>query len=96
MSTLSDLIDAIRSKAVLLDQENNDDRLDLGALFMKAIQKTVREITKGADTDSFADLTVINLIIMGAEEGYGADEMRVFINELKVSDSDGDEIFEEE
>lgn len=86
MSTFNQLIDVIRSKAVLLEQENNDDRLDLGLLFIKSIQKTVREIREGANTDDFADLTVINLIIMGANEGYEADEMRSFIQKLKSDD----------
>ena len=87
MSTFNQLIDIIRSKAVLLEQENNDDRLDLGLLFIKSIQKTVREIREGANTDDFADLTVINLIIMGANEGYEADEMRSFIQKLKSDDN---------
>lgn len=83
MSSFTELVDIIRSKAVLLEQENNSNRVDLGVLFIKAIQRTVHEITIGADSDDFADLTVINLIIMGAEEGYDASEMRGFIHKLK-------------
>lgn len=88
MSTLNKLIDAIRAEAsFLLEQNQEDSRVDLGVLFVKALRKTLREIGKGADTNDFSELTVINLIIMGAEEGYSADEMRAFIQKLKSDES---------
>lgn len=85
-SGFNELISLIRSKAVLLEEQYDDPRVELGVLFMRAIQKTVREINEGANSEDFSDLTVINLIIMGANEGYEADEMRSFINKLKTDD----------
>lgn len=88
--SFSDLIDTIRAKSILISQKT-DDREDLGVLFMKALKKTVIEIQKGAKSEEFSDLTVINLIILGDKEGYSADEMRGFIEELKAPDDDEDE-----
>lgn len=91
MSSFNQLIDVIRSKSALINQES-DDRTDLGVLFMQAVKKTVHEITEGADTYDFSDLTVVNLIIMGANEGYDASEMREFIHKLKFDESLNDEL----
>lgn len=88
--SFSDLIDAIRAKSILISQ-NTDEREDLGVLFMKALKKTVIEIQNGANSDEFSDLTVVNLIILGDKEGYSADEMREFIQELKSPDDDEEE-----
>lgn len=82
LSSFSQLVNEITSRAVLL-QEPQDDRTDLGYLFIRALRKSVHEVQKGASTDDFPELTVINLIMMGAAEGYSAAEMRDFIVQLK-------------
>jgi len=85
-----DLINVILTKSALISQKT-DDREDLGVLFMKALKKTVIEVQNGANSDEFSDLTVINLIILGDKEGYSAEEMRFFIEELKSSEEYDDE-----
>lgn len=89
MSGLNDLISTIRSRSALISEEFSDNRTDLSELFIRSIKKTLREIHHGADSDDFSDLVVVNLIMMGAETGYSADEMRVFVLALKA-DSDSD------
>lgn len=82
MSSFTQLVDAITSRAALLE-EPPENRADLGYLFIRALRKTVNEVHRGAKADDFTDLTVINLIIMGADEGYTAEEMRDFISQLR-------------
>lgn len=88
-NSFQDLVNVIRSKSALIS-DKADDREDLGVLFMKSLRKTVVEIQNGANSEEFADLTVINLIILGDKEGYSAEEMREFIEDLK-NDNDGEE-----
>lgn len=90
MNNFEKLVTMIASRDALI-QEVEDDRLDLAFLFIKALRKSVREVSfGGANPLDFADLTVVNLIILGAEEGYSANEMREFIVQLK-NDDDEDE-----
>ena len=88
-NSFQDLVNVIRSKSALIS-DRVDDREDLGVLFMKSLRETVVEIQNGANSEEFADLTVINLIILGDKEGYSAEEMREFIKDLK-SDDDSEE-----
>lgn len=82
-NSLNDLIDALRSRSALIEQDVDDDREDFAVLFMKALRKTVIEVQRGANNDEFAELTIINLIIMGDKEGYSADEINNFVQQLK-------------
>lgn len=91
MSKLVSLISAIKVEVDRINQSETDTRTSLASLLIRSIDKTMIEIKRGADSDDFPDLTIINLIIMGAQEGYSAGEMRGFIEELKP-DADSDEI----
>lgn len=82
-NSLNDLIDVLRSRSALIEQDAEDDREDFAVLFMKALRKTVIEVQRGANNDEFAELTIINLIIMGDKEGYSADEINNFVQQLK-------------
>lgn len=86
MSRLNDLVTAIREEAARIDHDEQDSRLDMSVLLIRSIEKTMVEIKRGANSEDFQDLTVINLIIMGAQEKYTTDEMRRFINELKTEE----------
>lgn len=88
-NSFQDLVNVIRSKSALIS-EKVDDREDLGVLFMRSLRKTVVDIQNGANSEEFADLTVINLIILGDKEGYSPEEMREFIEDLK-NDDENDE-----
>lgn len=90
-SSLNDLIDAIRSRSALINEGLDDNRADLGDLFIKSIRKTMKEIRHGADSDDFSELVVVNLIIMGSNEGYSSEEMKDFVMNLKSDD--GDHVF---
>lgn len=89
MSKLVSLISAIKVEVDRINQSETDTRTPLASLLIRSIDKTMIEIKRGANSDEFPDLTIINLIIMGAQEQYTAAEMRGFIEELKpVSDPD--------
>lgn len=94
MSKLVNLISAIKVEVDRINQSETDTRTSLASLLIRSIDKTMIEIKRGADSDDFPDLTIINLIIMGAQEGYSAGEMRGFIEELKP-DADPDEIHDD-
>lgn len=86
MSKLTSLISAIKVEVDRINQSEEDTRTPLASLLIRSIDKTMVEIKRGANSNDFPDLTVINLIIMGDHEGYSASEMRVFIEELKAPD----------
>lgn len=88
MSSFDELLKTIRSKSVLITAEL-DGRIELGALFLRAIRQTMVEIHRGAESDDFADLVIVNLIILGAKEGYKVSEIKDFIEQLK---SENDEL----
>lgn len=88
MSRLNDLVTAILEEADRIQHSEEDSRLDLSVLLIRAIEKTMVGIKRGANSEDFQDLTVINLIIMGAQEQYTTEEMRVFISELKTDPSE--------
>jgi hypothetical protein len=94
MSKLVSLISAIKVEVDRINQSETDNRTPLASLLIRSIDKTMIEIKRGADSDDFPDLTIINLIIMGAQEQYTAAEMRGFIEELKP-DADPDEFHDE-
>lgn len=89
-NSFQDLVNVIRSKSALIS-DKVDEREDLGVLFMRSLRKTVVDIQNGANSEEFADLTVINLIILGDKEGYSPEEMREFIEDLKNDDENDDE-----
>ena len=82
-SRLGDLVGAILQEAARINQSEEDTRTELSVLLIRAIEKTMVEIKRGANSEDFQDHTVINLIIMGASEDYTADEMKLFIADLK-------------
>ena len=88
MSSFDELLKTIRSKSVLIATES-DGRIELGALFLRAIRQTMMEIHRGAESDDFADLVIVNLIILGAKEGYKVSEIKDIIEQLK---SENDEL----
>lgn len=85
-SSLNELIDVLRSKSALIEQ-NSGDREDFGVLFMKALRRTVIEVQRGSDSEEFTELTVANLIIMADKEGYSAEEINDFVQQLKSYDN---------
>lgn len=86
--SLNDLINVLRSKSALIEQSPEDNREDFAVIFMKALKKTVIEIQRGANNDEFAELTIVNLIIMGDKEGYSPDEINHFVQQLKSYDNE--------
>lgn len=88
MSKLVSLISAIKVEVDRINQSEEDTRTPLASLLIRSIDKTMVEIKRGANSEDFPDLTVINLIIMGAQEGYSAAEMRGFIEDLKAPDQE--------
>ena len=88
MSSFDELLKTICSKSVLIATES-DGRIELGTLFLRAIRQTMMEIHRGAESDDFADLVIVNLIILGAKEGYKVSEIKDFIEQLK---SENDEL----
>ena len=87
MSSFDELLKTIRSKSVLIATES-DGRIELGALFLRAIRQTMMEIHRGAESDDFADLVIVNLIILGAKEGYKVSEIKDFIEQLKSENNE--------
>lgn len=83
MSKLNNLISAIRDEVERINQEESDTRTPLSSLLIRSIDKTIIEIKRGALSEEFQELTIINLIIMGDHEKYSTEEMRAFIEELK-------------
>lgn len=90
MSRLDNLISAILEEAEKVNKSEEDSRVHLTILLVRAIEKTMTEIKRGANSEDFQDLTVINLIIMGAQEGYHTTEMRAFVSELKNDEIESD------
>ena len=56
MSSFTQLVDTITSRAALLE-EPPENRADLGYLFIRALRKTVNEVHRGAKADDFTDLS---------------------------------------
>ena len=83
MSSFTQLVDAITQRATELE-EAPSGRLALDALFRKALHKTVNEVHKGAEPDDFTALAVINLVIMGADEGHTAKDIKAYITQLRT------------
>lgn len=80
LSTIAELVAHIRSRAAV---EQDDERPALAALFFDAIHETIRELSLSSSNDDFKDLTVLNFILKGADEGYSKSELKVFIAQLK-------------
>ena len=83
MSSFTKLVDAITQRATELEEAPNG-RLTLDALFLKALHKTINEVYKGAEPDDFTALAVINLVIMGADEGHTAEDIKAYITQLRT------------
>lgn len=88
MSRLDNLVNAILEEAERVNKAEEDPRVHLTVLLVRAIERTMLEIKRGADSEDFQDLAVINLIIMGAQENYTTAEMGAFVRELKNEDPD--------
>jgi hypothetical protein len=81
-SSLVDLVELIRSRAEEILEYSHDDRTPLEELFEKSIKKTMDDIKRGANSDDFADLVVITMIIEAAKEGYSASRIKKFVDFL--------------
>lgn len=88
MSSLSDLINVIKTANESFEDPDSAGRVDLGVLFAQSIRKTMKDIHHGANSDEFADLVIINLILEGDKQGYSTDELHEFIMTLKSDDVD--------
>lgn len=81
---------AALSDEVILRQES-DKTEELSEVFLESIQKTLREIKTGADSDDFSDLSVINFIILADSLGYDHREISNFVKSLNLVDSETEE-----
>ena len=78
MSAISQLIDAIRDRALELSLSEQNDYAGTPAegLMRDAIRQANIEVRDGAPTSDFVDLVVINFIVLGAREGKSSEELR--------------------
>lgn len=76
MSSITDLVEAIKAEAVKSINSSKDERLPLEDIFEKSLRQTLREIKFGADSRNFPELVIINFIISSSKNGYEAYEIR--------------------
>lgn len=83
-SQIGELMRAIHSEveAIAERNANNEDREELKTIFVDSIHHTLRDIKRGADSDTFQDLTVANFIISAGGAGYPPPAIREFVREL--------------
>lgn len=86
-NNFQDLVNIIHDKYNSLNDFSVDSsKKSLNDVFFHAMQKSVQEIGHGADSADFAELTIMNFIIMGDSEGYQPEDLKSFISELKNND----------
>lgn len=82
LSTLAILFTEIQKRAAeLLDP--TDSRIGLDSLFVQGISTAMDEIRRGASSDEFQELAVINLLFAASDAGYTRDEIKNFVMSLK-------------
>lgn len=82
LSTLSQLFLEIQKRAAeVLDP--NDTRVGLDTLFIHAISVAMDDIRRGASSEEFQELAVINLLFAASDAGYERDEIKKFVMALK-------------
>jgi len=82
LSTLSQLLLEIQRRAAeVLDPL--DTRTGLDTLFIQAITKALEDIKRGADSDEFQELSVVNLLLEASDAGYSHQEIGDFVRALK-------------
>jgi hypothetical protein len=82
LSTLSQLFLEIQKRAAeVLDP--NDPRTGLDTLFIQAISVAMDDIRRGASSEEFQELAIINLLFGASDAGYGREEIKSFVMALK-------------
>lgn len=81
MSSIHDLMRILRDEAnfVAKSKKHIDSRTPIVMLFRSVIDQTNTEIANGANSEDFAELVVINLIIAAAKEGHSSTEIKKFV-----------------
>lgn len=98
MAHINELMFALKSEISRISEERSgqDHQEELSEILLEAVNKTLREIKMGADSDDFQELTIINFIILADSAGFPSDILLSFVNELKKSDEDLELTFPEE
>lgn len=82
LSTLTQLLIEIQKRAAeVLDP--TDTRTGLDTLFLQAITLTLDEIRRGASSEEFQELAVVNLLFSATDANYNRDEIKKFVMALK-------------
>lgn len=82
LSTLTQLFTEIQKRASeVLDPF--DERMGLDVLFIQGISMAMDEIRRGASSDEFQELAIINLLFAASAAGYHKDEIKSFVRALK-------------
>lgn len=84
-SSLHELLKVIQEEAEAIAARRVPQGVTLEGIFSEVIGQTMKEIKAGANSDDFADLVVINLLIRAGQEGFHATEVQGFVQTL-VSD----------
>ena len=84
---IADLYAALQSEVdrVVHEQEAADKSDELSEVLLATIRETLGQIKLGADSDEFAELTIINFIIRASDEGYTPLEIKNFVQTLRPS-----------
>lgn len=86
-SSIADFVKALQLEALEIERKKNstlDERTSMGELFREALDKSIEEISHGANVHDFYLLTVANLVVIAAQEGYTAAEIKPFLDQLSV------------
>jgi hypothetical protein len=82
LSTLSQLFLEIQKRAAeVLDP--TDSRVGLDTLFIQAISIAMDDIRRGASSEEFQELAILNLLFSAKDAHYNVDEIKNFVMALK-------------
>lgn len=82
-SSLNDFVKNIQRQAREIKSKKADSRTPLTSLLVTSISRVIEEIKLGADSDSFRELVIVDLLILASREGYSSSEIAVFVKSLK-------------
>lgn len=80
-SSIDRLIKALREASEEVEREAKD-RLSLVEIFEKAIELSLKDISKGCNPDEFNQLTVVNFTALASREGHEIHTIRNFVRSL--------------
>lgn len=82
-STLHELVEIIRTKSSMTKLRELSEYDSLVDLLYKSIQEAMKEVSNGADPRDFGDITIVNLLLLGASKNFPTDEISEFIFQLQ-------------